>query len=81
MRPARVLRNPRYQRLKLELPVATRHELDLLEESIIVDPVHRARRSEREDGTVVDFSSRQIFLMFAMRGDTLVFIDFLELEA
>jgi hypothetical protein len=56
----------------------TRRELDLVAESIIVDPIHRFRRAERDDGTVVDFSAKRIFVMFELREDSIVFLDLFE---
>ena len=82
MNPNRVVFSPRYAALKRALPNGeTRLGLDLAEEAIIVDPIRRAKRVYRPDGTIADFAGPDIVVIFTIDDDTLVFLDFLDLTA
>jgi hypothetical protein len=50
--------------------------LDLAEEAIVADPLHRSKRFELPDGTVVDLNEPVIIVMFEVRGGRIVLLDF-----
>lgn len=80
MRRIRIVRSGRYQSRKRAVRDGeTRLRLDLAEEAIIVDPFHRSKRYERPDGSVADLNEKRLLMVFEVTGNTLVFIDFLEL--
>jgi hypothetical protein len=69
---------PEYARRKNALVDAeTRRSLERAEAAVAADPLHRNRRFERPDGTVVDWSVPGVLLAYAMRDpNTVEYVEF-----
>lgn len=80
MRPLGFVRSEQYRlRKRAVRDGETRLRLDLAEEAIIVDPFHRSKRYERPDGSIADLNEKRLLMVFEVVGNTIVFIDFVEL--
>ena len=66
---------------KAQLDEPPRTALELAEEAVIVDPHHWSKLFLRPDGTIADLNQQDILIAFRVEGDSLVFVDFVDLTS
>lgn len=76
--PIRLVPTDEYRTRKAALTnEQARLSLELAEEAIAVDPYHRSRRHERNDGLVIDRNERGILVAFrVVDEETVHLVDF-----